>query len=176
MLLNDELSFFQNLLLDILTRQVVFRRFENEMKKTNLTQHNDLMSLSWYGYIISQLSDCRKFFDRDGNAHSFQFVVKHLKDESLKEKHGKLFEEWKNKKLETVLNKYMLHADMRVSEINTEVSMKTLDEFIEVLEKYLKDIVDDLSKNYSDIGSLNYAAYLSERENEVDIFFAEVRK
>jgi len=33
MSLNDELSLFQNLLLDLLTRRAVFKKFENEMKK-----------------------------------------------------------------------------------------------------------------------------------------------
>src|SRR3989344_2061996 len=95
MSLNDELKFFQDLILDILTRRVVFKKFENELKKTYLTQDNDFVSLSWYGYIISQLSDCRKFFDRDENVHSFQFVVRHIEDEPIKKKHKELFETWK---------------------------------------------------------------------------------
>ena len=174
--LNNEFTFFQNLLLDILTRRAVFRKFENEMKKTHLTEHNDMMSLVWYGYAVSQLSDCRKFFDRDENAHSFQFVARHIKDEPLKKRHTELFEIWKNKKLETVLNKYLLHADQRVSEIKTDVSVKILDEFIDNLEKYIKQIVDNLTKNYSGISSLNYDTYLPDREREVDVFFEEVRK
>ena len=176
MVLNDELEFFQNLNLDILTRRVVFKKFEDKMKKTHLTADNDFMAIIWYGYVISQLSDCRKFFDRDGNVHSFQFVVKHIKDETLKTKHGILFEKWKNDKLETVLNKYLLHADKRVSEVNTEVSAKTLNEFIDELENYLKEIVGDLTKNYTSIGSLNYDGYLKDREREVDVFFEEVCK
>ncbi|HEX8946902.1 MAG TPA: hypothetical protein VF829_01675 [Candidatus Paceibacterota bacterium] len=174
--LNNEFIFFQNLLLDILTRRAVFKKFEDEMKKTHLTEHNDMMSLVWYGYTVSQLSDCRKFFDRDGNAHSFQFIVRHLKDDVLKKKHGELFDTWKNEKLETVLNKYLLHADMRTSEIKTEVSVRALDSFIDQLEKYIKAMVDDLSKNYSGIGALTYDGYLPDREREVDIFFEEVRK
>jgi hypothetical protein len=176
MSLNDELVFFQNLLLDILTRRVVFKKFENEMKTTKLTVNNDMMMLVWYGYVISQLSDCRKFFDRDGNAHSFQFVVGHIKEESLKNRHAELFGMWKDKKLETVLNKYMLHADQRVSEINTEVSVTALDAFIDDLEKYVKETFDDLNKNYQGISSLNYDTYLGERKLEVDTFFNEVRK
>jgi len=78
--------------------------------------------------------------------------------------------------LETVLNKYLLHADQRVSEIKTEVSVKILNEFIDELEKYIKQIVDDLTKNYSGISSLNYDTYLPDREREVDVFFEEVRK
>lgn len=174
--LSSEFTFFQNLLLDILTRRAVFKKFEDEMKKTHLTEHNDIMSLVWYGYAVSQLSDCRKFFDTNGNAHSFQFVVRHIKDEPLKRKHKALFEVWKNKKLETVLNKYLLHADQRVSEIKTEISVKILDEFINDLEKYIKQIVDDLNRNYSGIGSLTYDTYLPDREREVDVFFEEVRK
>lgn len=174
--LNGEFTFFQNLLLDILTRRAVFKKFEDEMKKTHLTEYNDMMALVWYGYAVSQLGDCRKFFDRDGNAHSFQFVVRHLKDETLKNKHAELFGIWKDKKLETVLNKYLLHADMRVSEIKTEVSVKVLNSFIDELEKYIKQMIDDLAKNYSGIGALNYDGYLPEREREVDVFFEEVRK
>jgi folylpolyglutamate synthase/dihydropteroate synthase len=176
MSLNDELTFFQNLLLDILTRRVVFRKFEDEMKKTKLMASNDMMALVWYGYVISQLSDCRKFFDRDGNAHSFQFVVRHLKDEPLRNRHTALFGIWKDKKLETVLNKYMLHADQRVGEINTEVSVKALDAFIDDLEKYTKEIVSNLNENYQGISALEYDAYLKDREPEVDLFFSEVRK
>ena len=176
MVLNEELEFFQNLNLDIQTRRAVFKKFEDEMKKTHLTKDNDFMLISWYGYVISQLSDCRKFFDRDGNAHSFQFVVRHIKDLAIQGKHSILFERWKNDKLETVLNKYLLHADKRVSEVATEVSAKTLNAFIDELENYLKEIVDDLNKNYLDIGSLNYAGYLEDREREVEVFFEEVRK
>ena len=176
MSLNDELSFFQNLLLDLLTRRAVFKKFENEMKKTHLTESNDMMLLVWYGYIISQLSDCRKFFDRDGNAHSFQFVVRHIKDEPLKKKHEGLFGTWKDKKMETVLNKYLVHADHRFSEINTEISVKILDEFIDDLEKYIKEIVDNLTENYLGISSLIYDTYLPDREREVEKFFEEVRK
>ncbi|MHB8913806.1 MAG: hypothetical protein ACYC4I_02240 [Minisyncoccota bacterium] len=146
------------------------------MKKTHLTEHNDIMALVWYGYAVSQLSDCRKFFDRDGNAHSFQFVVRHLKDEPLKNRHTELFNIWKDKKLETVLNKYLLHADMRVGEIKTEVSVQVLNSFIDELEKYIKQMIDDLAKNYSGISALNYDGYLPEREREVDVFFEEVRK
>lgn len=174
--LSNEFTFFQNLLLDILTRRAVFKKFEDEMKKTHLTEHNDIMALVWYGYAVSQLSDCRKFFDRDGNAHSFQFVVRHLKDEPLKNRHTELFTTWKDKKLETVLNKYLLHADMRVGEIKTEVSVQVLNSFIDELEKYIKQMIDDLAKNYSGIGALNYDGYLPEREHEVDVFFEEVRK
>lgn len=174
--LNNELNFFQDLILDVLTRRVVFKKFEDEMKKTHLTEYNDMMSLVWYGYTISQLSDCRKFFDRDGSTHSFQFVVRHLKDEPLKNKYAALFKIWKDKKLETVLNKYLLHADMRVGEIKTEVSVQVLNSFIDELEKYIKQIVDDLAKNYSSVGALAYDSYLPEREREVDIFFEEVRK
>ena len=176
MSLNDELTFFQNLLLDVLTRRVVFGKFETEMKKTKLTADNDMMALVWYGYVISQLSDCRKFFDRDGNAHSFQFVVRHIKDETLKNRHAELFGIWKDKKLETVLNKYMLHADQRVGEIKTEVSVTVLDAFINDLEKYVKEIVSNLNENYDGISALQYDAYLKDREPEVDIFFNEVRK
>ena len=176
MSLNDELTFFQNLLLDTLTRRAVFRKFETEMKKTKLTASNDVMALVWYGYVISQLSDCRKFFDRDGNAHSFQFVARHIKNEPLKVRHAELFAAWKDKKLETVLNKYMLHADQRVGEVKTEVSITVLDAFIDDLEKYVKEIVDDLNENYQGISSLNYDTYLGERELEVDTFFSEVRK
>ena len=176
MILNEELEFFQNLNLDIQMRRAVFKKFEDEMKKTHLTKDNDFMAISWYGYVVSQLSDCRKFFDRDGNAHSFQFVVKHIKNSTLQGKHSILFEKWKNDKLETVLNKYLLHADKRVSEVKTEVSTKTLNAFIDELENYLKEIVDDLNKNYSGIGSLNYDDYLKDREREVEVFFEEVRK
>lgn len=174
--LNDELEFFQNLVCDIVTRQVVFKKFETEMKTTALTQGNDFIALIWYGYIISQLSDCRKFFDRDGNAHSFQFVVQHVEDSILKNEHSKLRTSWKDKNLETIINKYMLHADMRVREITTEVSVKNLNDFISSLEAYLKNIVDDLTKRHFGINSLNYDAYLGERENEVAAFFNEVRK
>ncbi len=173
--LNDELKFFQDLILDILTRRAVFKKFEDELKKTHLTQYNDFVSLSWYGYVISQLSDCRKFFAKHDDAHSFQFVVGHIKDVFLKERHKTLFETWTDKKLKTVLNKYMLHADKRVSE-KTEVSAQTLDAFIDDFEKYLKEIVQDLTKNYANIGSLNYDTYLKDRESEVDVFFEEVRK
>ncbi len=174
--LDNEFTFFQNLLCDILTRRAVFKKFEDEIKKTYLTEHNDMVSLVWYGYTVSQLSDCRKFFDRDGNAHSFRFVVRHLKDDPLKKKHGELFDTWKNKKLETVLNKYLLHADMRTSDIKTEVPVRTLNSFIDELEKYIKAMVDDLSKNYSGISALTYDDYLPDREREVDVFFEEVRK
>ncbi len=174
--LSSEFTFFQNLLLDILIRRAVFKKFEDEMKKTHLTEHNDMMALVWYGYAVSQLSDCRKFFDRDGNVHSFQFVVRHLKDKPLKNRHTELFSTWKDKKLETVLNKYLLHADMRVGEIKTEVSVQILNSFIDELEKYIKQMIDDLAKNYSGIGTLTYDGYLPEREREVDVFFEEVRK
>jgi len=174
--LNKELDFFQNLILDILTRRSVFRKFEDKIKNTCLTEHNDMVALVWYGYIVSQLSDCRKFFDRDSNAHSFQFVIRHLKDDFLKKGHVKLFAIWKNKKLETIVNKYLLHADQQVGRIKTEVSIKILDDFIDDLEKYIKQIVNDLNENYSGIGSLNYDPYLMERENEVEIFFEEIRK
>ena len=174
--LNKEFSFFQNLLLDILIRRAVFKKFEDEMKKTHLTEHNDMMSLVWYGYAVSQLSDCRKFFARDGNAHSFQFVMRHLKDESLKNRHAELFNIWKDKKLETVLNKYLLHADMRVGEIKTEVSVQVLNSFVDELEKYIKQMIDDLAKNYSGISAIIYDSYLPEREREVDAFFEEIRK
>jgi hypothetical protein len=174
--LSSEFTFFQNLLLSILTRRAVFKKFEDEMKKTHLTEHNDMMALVWYDYAVSQLSDCRKFFDRDGNAHSFQFVVRHLKDEPLKNRHTELFAIWKDKKLETVLNKSLLHADMRVGEIKTEVSVQVLNSFIDELEKYIKQMIDDLKKNYSDIGVLNYDGWLPERGREVDAFFEEVRK
>ncbi len=175
MVLNNEFTFFQNLLLNLLTRRVVFKKFEDGMKNTHLTEHNDVVALFWYGYIVSQLSDCRKFFDRDNNAHSFQFVVRHLKNDSLRKKHGELFETWKNGKLETVINKYLLHADMRFEEIDTKVSVQVLNSFIDELEKYIKQMIDDLAKNYS-IGALNYDGFLPEREREVDIFFEQVRK
>ncbi len=135
-----------------------------------------MMALVWYGYVISQLSDCRKFFDRDGNAHSFQFIVQHTKDELLKDRHIELFGTWKDKKLETVLNKYMLHADQRVGEIKTDVSVTVLDAFIDDLEKYVKEIVGNLSESYDGISVLEYDSYLKDREPEVDIFFNEVRK
>jgi hypothetical protein len=176
MSLNNELEFFQNLLLDILTRRAVFRKFETELKKTNLTEYNDMVWFVWYGYVISQLSDCRKFFDRDGRTHNFQFVVGHLKDKPLKNRHAELFEQWKNERLETVINKYMLHADQRASEMKTEVHLTALDTFIDDLEKYLKEIVDDLNKNYQGIGSLGTTGFLVEREHEVDVFFDEIRK
>ena len=174
--LNAELIFFQNLLLDILVRRTIFRKFENEMKGRMLAPQNDMMWLVWYGYVISQLSDCRKFFDRDGNAHSFSFVVKHLKDSALKDRHVALFDKWKSEKLETIINKYMLHADQRAAEIKTEVHLATMDDFIDNLEKYMPEIVGDLTKNYQGIGSMNYAAFLPEREREVNVFFEEVRK
>ena len=128
------------------------------------------------GYVISQLSDCRKFFDRDGNTHSFSFVVKHLNDSILKDRHVALFDKWKSEKLETVINKYMLHADQVTAEIKTEVHLATMDGFIDDLEKYISEIVDDLNKNYQGIGSMNYGPLLTEREQEVDIFFLEIRK
>lgn len=174
--LNDELKFFQELTLDILKRRVVLKKFEKEMKKTNLAQDNDFMSLVWYGYIVSQISDCRKFFDRDDNAHSFKFVVRHIKNKTLGAEHTKLFKVWTNGKLETIRNKYLIHAEKSVSEIKIEISTKTLDLFINSLENYLKKIVEDLTKNYKNIDSLNYDSYLMESENEVDIFFAQVRK
>ncbi len=175
MKLNNEFTFFQNLLRNLLTRRAVFKKFESEMKSTHLTEHNDVMALFWYGYTVSQLSDCRKFFDRDGNAHSFQFVVRHLRDESLRKKHGELFETWKNGKLETVLNKYLLHADVQFEGIKTEVSVQVLNSFIDELEKYIRQMIDDLAKNYS-IGTPNHDSFLLEREHEVDIFFDQVRK
>ncbi len=176
MTLNDELAFFKNLLLDILVRRVVFRKFEDEIKGRMLAPGNDMMQLVWYGYVISQLSDCRKFFDRDGNSHSFSFIVKHLKNNALRDRHTTLFDKWKNEKLEAVINKYMLHADQRVAEIKTEVHLAAMNGFIDDLEKYIREIVSDLTKNYQSIGSMNYDSFLTEREREVDIFFEEVRK
>ena len=176
MILNDELTIFQNLILSVLARRVVFKKFEDEMKKTTLTEHNDVMWLVWYGYIVSQLSDCRKFFDRDESAHSFQFVVRHISDSALREKHIDLFQSWKDNKLETVLNKYLLHADKQAGGNKTEVSVTTLNTLIDNLEVYLKEIVDDLNKHYSGIGSMDYVNYLKDREAEVDVFFGQVRK
>jgi hypothetical protein len=176
MSLNDESVFFQNLLLDIMTRRAVFRKFESELKKTKLTTYNDIVWLVWYGYAISQLSDCRKFFARDGKAHSFQFVVRHIKDESLKNRHAELFEKWRSDKLEAIINKHMLHADQGADGTKPEVSVTVLDAFIDNLEKYLKDIIAHLNINYQGISSLNYDAYLGDRELEVDTFFSEIRK
>jgi hypothetical protein len=176
MALNDELAFFQNLLLDVLVRRAVFRKFENELKGRKIAPENDMMWLVWYGYVISQLSDCRKFFDRNGSVHSFPFVVKHLKEKSLRDRHATLFDKWKNEKLEAVINKHMLHADQAASTIKTEVHIVTLDSFIDDLEKYLGEIVGDLNKYYQGIGSMNYIAFLGDREREVDAFFKIVRK
>ncbi len=174
--LNNEFVFFQNILMDILIRRAIFKKFEDEMKKTHLTEHNDMMALVWYGYTISQLSDCRKFFARDDDAHSFQFVVCHIKNEVLKKEHKTLFIFWKEEDLETVLNKYLLHANMRFRDIKTEVHVRVLDLFIDKLEKYIESIKDDLLKNYSGISVVGYGNFLLEREREVDVFFKEVRK
>lgn len=175
--LNNELGFFQKLLLDIMTRRVIFRKFEAELKKTNLTEYNNYMvRFVWYGYVISQLSDCRKFFDRDVRTHNFQFVVEYLKNVSLKNRHTELFDQWKNEKLEVVINKYMLHADQRASEMKTEVHLATLDTFIDDLKTYLEDVVDDLNNNYQCISSLGTTDFLLEREHEVKVFFDEIRK
>ena len=70
----------------------------------------------------------------------------------------------------------MLHADQRTAEMKTEVHLATMDSFIDDLEKYIREIVDDLTKNYQGIGSMNYDTFLPEREREVDVFFEEVRK
>jgi len=43
MTLNDELAFFQNLLLDVLVRRAVFRKFENELKGRKIAPENDMM-------------------------------------------------------------------------------------------------------------------------------------
>ena len=99
-----------------------------------------------------------------------------MKDGPLKKRHEELFEIWKDKKLETVLNKYMLHAETRVEDIRTEVSVHELDVFVDDLEKYIKEIVDDLDKNHSGIGALTYETYLLDRAREVVVFFEEVRK
>jgi hypothetical protein len=174
--LNNEFSFFQDLILNILTRRVIFKKFENEIKKTQLSGSNDLMLLIWNGYVLSQLSDCRKFFDKDSRAHSFEFIVRHIVDNDLKSVKDDLFNDWKNKKLETIMNQYMVHADKRVNGIKTDVSVDILDEFIDSLEKYLKNIVIDLTNNYLSIGSSDYDSYLKDEERDVDKFFQEIRK
>lgn len=175
--IKEELEFFEGLMLDILTRQIVFKKFEEKMKATNITRYNDFMWFNWYGYVISQLSDCRKFFDRDNNTYSLSFLVKHTSNQEIKNNHKELFRFWQNEKLETLVNQYFLHADKRVDK-NTglDISSQTLDVFIDKLKSYIKEMINDLNNNYPNISSLNYDGYLEERENEVVIFFDEVKK
>lgn len=176
--IKNELSFFQGLMLNILTNRIVYKKFEEKMKQTNITIYNDFMWLSWYGYTISQLSDCRKFFDRDGDVYSFSFLVKHTSNTKIKNKHKELFKIWKNEKLENVINQYLLHANKAVDkEDKLNISPNILDAFIDKLDIYTKEIANDISSNYLGISVLNYdGGYLEERENEVEIFFEQVKK
>ena len=59
-------------------------------------------------------------------------------------------------KLETLVNQFFLHADKRVDK-NTglDISSQVLDAFISKLKSYIKEMISDLSKNYSDTSSLN---------------------
>ena len=158
-----------------MARRVIFKKFEDEIKKTNLTQYNDLVSLVWHGYVLSQLGDCRKFFDKDNRVHSFKFIIDHLENETLKKGHENLLKDWKSKKLETILNKHLLHADKRAGEMKSEVLTPTLDLFIDTLQNYLNNINKDLNSNYSDIGYQINDSYLKDRESEVEIFFKQIR-
>lgn len=168
--LNEEFLFFQNLLRDIVSCRIIFKKFECEIKKTQLTECNSMMWLIWYGYTISQLSGFRKFFEYKDNAHCLRSIVRHLKSDDLKKKHQDLFNVWKDKELETVLDKHLLHADKRFDEIKTTVFARDMDLFIDDLEKYVKSIEQNLGI------VMDYDYYLSECGSGVNEFFEQIRK
>ena len=127
-ILKDECSFFQELMLNILERRVIFKQFEEYLKEKQIEENNDFLSFCHYGYVISQLSDCRKFFDRNSKAHNFSFVVKHMSDEKIKDEHDKILKKWRNNGLQTIANQHLLHADESAK--NLIINMQVLDDFI----------------------------------------------
>jgi len=174
--LSNEYEFFENLIIDVLLRRVVLKKFEEKIKKTNLTISNEIVSLMWYGYVISQLSDCRKFFDRDNNAHNFKFVVQHVKSVTLQKGHHHLFKFWKESGLEDFINKYLLHADKSSKGFNNKALPKDIDKFIDQLEIYFNKIGQELISDYSGVSNQHYKSCLQESSEGAEIFFKEIKK
>ncbi len=174
--LNQELDFFQEILLDILIRQAVFKKINIKLKQTTLSNTNDVFLLISYGYIISQIADLRKFFDPDIRAHQFSFITCHLSSKKFIKKHENIHKFWKEKNLEAIANKRLLHADKDFDQQKMTATFSDIDTLIKKIEKYMKEIIVDLDKNYKDITTLDYGDYLSEREKEVNTFFEEIKQ
>jgi hypothetical protein len=174
--LSNEYKFFENLIIDVLLRRAVLKKFEEKIKKTNLTINNGIISLIWYGYVISQLSDCRKFFDKDNNAHNFKFVARHVKSVTLQKEHHRLFKFWKESGLENFINKYLLHADKSAGSLDNKALPKDIDKFINQLEIYFNKIGQELISDYSGVSNQHYKSYLQESSEGAEIFFKEIKK
>jgi hypothetical protein len=174
MVLNETFEVFQELLIDILQRQAIWRQFEANLKGLSL-KGNDLIRFIFYGYIISQLSDLRKFFDTDNDVYQFKLVVKHLQNADLKGYHETLFKQWKSLKMEKIANKHLLHLEKEAMQTEEVLLMENLGTFVEQLAIYLRKIEQEIGKNFHKTVQFDYDAFLENTKEEVNLFFKEIK-
>lgn len=177
--LQNEIDFFDKLILDIKMRQVLFEKFEeysiNKQNDKSFPDNNDFCQMILRGYLIQQILDLAKFFDKDNKAYSFSFIVKHGAN-NFKEKHDELFNTWEEYGLKSVRNKVLAHSQKDF--ICSSVEKKVLDNFINQAVELYKDVLNDLEKKY-----LISATYLDENKNylvdvadDVEVFFNTLTK
>jgi len=174
--LKKEFEFFDNLLLDIRMRKVIFERFEkyllNIKVDASFSNNNDFCRMICRGYLVQQLLDLEKFFDRDNRVYSFSFLVKHT-IENFEEDYEKLFKTWRDDlKLKDIRDKAIAHSQKDYKILLVEKNK--LDGFINMTIQLFEKIANDLVENYSISSSYFFDKdddYLDDVGNDVEIFF-----
>ena len=171
--LQKEISFFDELISGIEMRQSLFKKFEeyliNKKVDSIFPDNNDFCRMILRGYLIQQLLDLAKFFDKDERVFSFRFVVRH--SENFSKRYKKLFAMWQSYDLKNVRNKVFAHSQKNYT--NLFVVRKNLDNFIKETISLFKDIIDDLEQRYL-ISSIHFHgnnSYLLDVANDVEKFF-----
>jgi len=135
----------QETILDILRRRAVKEGLEHLALEKKVPYE---VTLRIYGndYLRSQLSDLRKFFDRDSKAYQVRDLTA-VVDPKVKEEHENLYRRW-NANFDAIANKLLLHLERDY--IPPEgVSGQILDAYIDDMDMFL----------YRLIGALTNAGY-----------------
>ncbi len=150
-MIEEYMSTFQQLMLDVLQRRSLFRAFENSIiGKDGSIENNMFVNFYAADYTRSQLTDLRKFFETDDRAYKMSSVFDNLTDTTVRQNHKDIYEnKWKTDKqwnisFEDLANKAVLHKEINFSSSN--VYKVQLDEFIDNLNNFLDELVRILTK------------------------------
>jgi len=162
----------QNTMLDMLRRRAVIRGLE--MRAMNKILDSTVLNIVASDYLRAQLSDSRKFFDKDARVHQIAKLTAVISDPAVKVHHDSLYTTWKST-YEDAADKYLLHSEIGYVP-PPGFSRAALDSFIDEVNQFLDEVISNLTAdNYAvahNGGRDTSSGYISDLEKDATDFFS----
>jgi hypothetical protein len=161
----------QNTMLDMLRRRAVIQGLE--VRAMNKILDSTVLNIIASDYLRAQLSDLRKFFDKDTRVHQIAKLTAVISDTATKVHHDSLYTIWKST-YEDAANKYLLHLEVGYVP-PPDFSRAALDSFIDEMNQFLDEVISGLTvDNYAvahNGGRHISSGYIPDLKSDAENFF-----